>query len=384
MYQEFLNFLLHEDNELISINNFNWYYKDLFDWEDYFYSQNKRIVYFGKKKDNSKYQVIVKKIKINNNYEHILKEIYFLVCCKNNSNFTQIVDMFLSDNNNYIFIILKYEGVSLQNLLNCQDFEYWKIKGFIKHVIFQIISGLNILHKVKLIHNDIKPSNILITGDGQTKICDFGSLDIAGDTRLSTIYYCSPDSLLQKTTDQKDDMWSVGVIMLGLYKRNQTFFKSNNPYYDSLSRNEKKVQQLKDVLSKFEITVDNNRKIDIKNYNDFNRIIQIIQSNSYDQNNFKSELKSACLADIDDPDAIEFLYNLLEINPKKRFTAEQALKSNYFLNVLVNNENDIKKNEINYNEKDYNLLLNNVNDGFIFLNNIKLIKQKFLGQVLFE
>ena len=44
MYQQFLNYLDTEDKELVSINNFNWYYKNLFDWEDNYYSQNKRIV----------------------------------------------------------------------------------------------------------------------------------------------------------------------------------------------------------------------------------------------------------------------------------------------------------------------------------------------------
>ena len=383
MYQEFLNLLHTEDEELVSIDKFNWYYKDKFDWEDFYYSQNKRIVYFGKNIDDSNFKVIVKKIKINKNYEHILKEIYFLVCCKSNSNFAQIVDMFLSDNKNYIFIILKNEGVSLRNLLNYKDFKYWKIKGFIKHVIFQIISGLNILHKAKLIHNDIKPSNILITGDGEIKICDFGSLDKAGNTRLSTIYYCSPDALLQKKTDQADDMWSVGIIMLELYKRTQTFFYLNSSYFKSLPLNERKAQQLKDVLLQYEITV-NNQIMDINNYYHFNFVEQIIQWNVYDNYNFKSRLNAVCIADIDDPQAIELLNNLLEINPKKRFTAEQALKSNYFLSSSVNYQNDIKKNKINFNEEDYNQLLNNVKNKDTFLKNIKLIKQKFLGQVLFE
>jgi serine/threonine protein kinase len=368
-------FLMNFDPELVYIDNFQWYYKHLFNWEDFLFSKNKRIVYFGKNKDDPDFKVIVKKIKINNNYEHILKEIYFLVCCKKNSKFTQIVDMFLSDDNRYVFIILKFEGVSLKDLMNYKDFKYWEIKGFIKHVIFQIISGLNILHRTNLIHNDIKPSNILITGTGQTKICDLGSVDKASNTRLSTIYYSSPDALLKKTTDQKDDMWSIGVIMLELYKNFEKYFDFSSTNFNSLEQNQIEDQQLKAVLLKYKITI-NNQIIDIENNNNFNLIKEKIKNGDY---NFNSQLNLDSIQGIDDPHAIELLNKLLEINPTNRFSAQQALNSNYFVGNLVNNENDI-----DYNEKDYALYLNNVKYPYTFLNNIKLIKQKFLGQVLFE
>ena len=53
--------------------------------------------------------------------------------------------------------------------MDYKDLDYMKINGFIKYVIFQIINRLNILHKAKLIHNDIKPSNILVIFVGKNK-----------------------------------------------------------------------------------------------------------------------------------------------------------------------------------------------------------------------
>ena len=70
--------------------------------------------------------------------------------------------------------------------MDYKEFDCMKINGFFKYVIFQIINGLNILHKAKLIHNDIRPWDILFIG--KTKICDLGSLDKAGNTRFSTLY----------------------------------------------------------------------------------------------------------------------------------------------------------------------------------------------------
>ena len=371
---------LIDDFQLYDLSNFDWYYKEEFDWKDFIFSKNKRTVFFGNKKDNPDFKVILKKIKINHdnnkkNYEHILKEIYFLVCCKNNSNFAQIVDIFWSDDEKYIFLIFKYEGVSLKDLIDYKEFDYTKINGFIKYVIFQIIVGLNMLHKAKLIHNDIKPSNILITSVGKTKICDLGSLDKSGNTRFSTICYSSPDALLQKKTSEKDDMWSVGVIMLELYKKLERIFNYKNIYSPFKSD---KINQLDAILLQYKIFI-NNQEININNDNII-FIEEIIKNNECRNYNFDLNLN----LDGIEPDAIELIKHLLEIDPDKRFNAEQALNSNY----LSEYKNEIQKiqntNKIHYKENDYKLFLEKVNNKETFFKNIKSIKQKFLGQVLFE
>ena len=244
-----------------------------------------------------------------------------------------MVDIFWSDDENYIFLIFKYEGVSLKDLMDYEEFDYTKINGFIKYVIFQIIVGLNMLHKAKLIHNDIKPSNILITSVGKTKICDLGSLDKSGNTRFSTIYYSSPDALLQKKTSEKDDMWSVGVTMIELYKRFKGIFNFNSIYSPFKSN---KIRQLDLILSKYKIFI-NNQEYNINN-NNINFIEEIIKNNEFRKYNFALKLN----LDGIDPDAIELIKNLLEIDPDKRFNAEQALKSNY----LSQYEKEIQKIQI--------------------------------------
>ncbi len=374
------NMHLNIDIDLYKLDNFNWYYKDLFIWNNYSFSFRRRIVFFGTKKNDPDFKVVLKKIRVNNNYEHILKEIYFLVCCKNLKQFIQIIDIFLTDDKNFIFLIFKEEGTSLQNLIeyeNIEDFDYKKIDGFIKHIIFQIVYALRILHNAKLIHNDIKPSNILINSIGTTKICDFGSVDKPGNTRYSTIYYSSPDALLQKESSEKDDMWSVGVIMIELYKRISNFFDFNS-FSTELNKLSKKELQLKSILSNYTITI-NNKKYDIKEKNDFDFIKnEIIKNNNYD--NFEAKLN---LDGIPDSEAIELINNLLEINPEKRFSSQQALDSKY-LSEFKKEIKDIDKIEKIYRKEDYIILLEKVSNLDKFVKNVELIKQKFLGQVLFD
>ena len=85
------------------------------------------------------------------------------------------------------------------------------------------------------------------------------------------------------------------------------------------------------------------------------------------------------LDEINDQDAIYLIRNLLDINPEKRFTAEQALNSNY----LSNYKNNFEQKEITFNNIDYDNLMN-VKNKEDFLKNVELIKGKFFGDVLFE
>ena len=50
---------------------------------------------------------------------------------------------------------------------------YQDIKKQILSILYQILRGVDYLHKNQLIHRDIKPENILVDFDGNVKICDF-------------------------------------------------------------------------------------------------------------------------------------------------------------------------------------------------------------------
>ena len=367
------------EDDLEILDNFHWYYKDLFIWREKNYLQGHRIVYFGEKIDEPKFTVVLKKIKVDNKFEEILKEIYFLVCCQKSKYFIRLVDIFLSKDQNYIFLILKDEGANLLELIdysnnNQEGFDYTQINDMIKWVIFQIICGLYILHKNNLSHHDIKPGNILISSEGKVRIADFGSLDKSGVSGYGTIYYESPKFLLTNTSDEKDDLWSVGVIMVELYKKQYPYFNWQNL---TNNNNERKQMQLQSILSRYKINI-NNKELNLNDNNDLNYIKDIIRNNSFQINNFKEQLNN--IDEINDQEALDLVNNLLKINPEKRFTAEEALKSPY----LSKFRNDFEFKEISYIINDYENLLNNVQNKEIFVKNVETIKQKYLGEVLFE
>jgi serine/threonine protein kinase/tetratricopeptide (TPR) repeat protein len=84
----------------------------------------------------------------------------------------------------------------------------------------QICAGLAEAHNLSVIHRDLKPSNIMIDKQGNARIMDFGiarSLESKGITGAGVIIgtpeYMSPEQVEGKDTDQRSDIYSLGVIL---------------------------------------------------------------------------------------------------------------------------------------------------------------------------
>lgn len=95
-------------------------------------------------------------------------------------------------------------------------------------VYLQIFSGVDFLHCNSLIHRDIKPQNILVNKDQSVKIADYGlarnyGLHSTFTPVVVTLWYRSPELLLQCKYNTSIDIWSVGCIFAELYLRRALF-----------------------------------------------------------------------------------------------------------------------------------------------------------------
>ena len=83
-----------------------------------------------------------------------------------------------------------------------------------------IIKGLEYLHQCRIIHRDVKPSNILVRRDGQMKLCDFGVsgelINSVAGTFTGTATYMAPERIMGHSYTITSDVWSVGVTILEL------------------------------------------------------------------------------------------------------------------------------------------------------------------------
>ena len=86
----------------------------------------------------------------------------------------------------------------------------------------QVCSALAVAHGYGIIHRDIKPQNLILTGDGTVKVTDFG-IARAGNTNmtqtgsvLGTAYYLSPEQAQGRPLSPASDLYSLGIVLYEL------------------------------------------------------------------------------------------------------------------------------------------------------------------------
>ena len=124
------------------------------------------------------------------------------------------------DTQSTTYIITEYvAGKDLQMFLS----EVGCLKEQEARPIFQqVVSAVHFLHQRRIAHRDIKLENILIDGDGNVKLCDFGmAIQLAEGQKLEEIcgslHYIAPEMLSRKPYDGLAvDMWSLGVVLYAM------------------------------------------------------------------------------------------------------------------------------------------------------------------------
>ena len=131
-------------------------------------------------------------------------------------NIVKVYDVSLGDKLQYI--VMEYvEGITLKEYIEQQGVIPWKEAV---HFTTQILRALQHAHDKGIVHRDIKPQNILLLENGSIKVTDFGIARFSrGETRTMTeaaigsVHYISPEQARGETTDDKADIYSVGVVL---------------------------------------------------------------------------------------------------------------------------------------------------------------------------
>lgn len=88
------------------------------------------------------------------------------------------------------------------------------------NIFYQMVVGLQTLHKIKIVHRDIKCANVFLTKNGIVKLGDLNVSKIAKmgilKTQTGTPYYASPEVWQDKPYDKKSDIWSLGCVLYEL------------------------------------------------------------------------------------------------------------------------------------------------------------------------
>jgi len=118
---------------------------------------------------------------------------------------------------NFLYLVTEYiEGISLNQWMI--DNPKPKLEQ-VRDIIEQVAKGLQAFHRQEMIHQDIRPNNIMIDSNNTVKIIDFGSTFIAGvtdanteDVMRGTIRYSAPEYFLGQLGTQQSDIYSLAAI----------------------------------------------------------------------------------------------------------------------------------------------------------------------------
>lgn len=217
-------------------------------------------------------------------YDMLIKEKDILF----NSNHKNIVKLYeFFEDLTYIYLIFEYlENENLFNYIN-NNKEQIQLEQSI-NIIKQLCEGMNYLHSNGIVHRDIKPHNICLTGDMIVKIIDFNFSCVIGENEFvnepyGTLLFAPPEILLKYQYNKKVDIWSLGVTIYFLFFK-QFLFKDEkslanvvlNPMSvdvdvcsgekfknESMNNNEKYVTSLmEDLLTKC-LKIDSKRRYNI-------------------------------------------------------------------------------------------------------------------------
>jgi len=121
------------------------------------------------------------------------------------------------EGNLYYIVMELVKGKTLKEVIVEDGILGWK---WSVKVAIQIASALETAHRNNIIHRDIKPHNIIITEDGTAKVTDFGiakavsnSTITAFGSTIGSVHYFSPEHARGGLTDEKSDLYSLGVVL---------------------------------------------------------------------------------------------------------------------------------------------------------------------------
>ena len=187
------------------------------------------------KKYNESFLYVIKQIPLNELTEEQIKQVNTEAKLLSliNSNF--VVKYFESFIDNYeLFIVMEYcDNGDLYHFLQEQQIKSTPLKeDLVWQIFIKITLGLSTIHKMKILHRDLKTLNIFLNKDMGVKIGDLGiakqlNQGSFANTLIGTPYYISPEMCEDKPYNQKSDVWALGCILYELCTFRHPFDATN-------------------------------------------------------------------------------------------------------------------------------------------------------------
>ncbi|KAK7906522.1 Pkinase-domain-containing protein [Apiospora marii] len=288
-----------------------------------------------------------------------------------NPNVIRLVEIILEDK--CIFMVFEYAEHDLLQIIHhhTQNPRCPIPATMVKSIMFQLLNGCQYLHANWVLHRDLKPANIMVTSAGQIKIGDLGLARLwhkplhslyGGDKVVVTIWYRAPELLLgSRHYTPAIDMWAVGCIFAELLSL-RPIFKGEEAKMDSkktvpFQRNQ--MQKIVDIMG----MPTKERWPYLTSMHEYSNLgmLQTPMMHHHSSHHHSSSKSSASTSHLEEwyyrtigahpgsststststsnssgglaslgAEGYKLLAGLLEYDPEKRLTAQQALQHPFF------------------------------------------------------
>ncbi len=162
-----------------------------------------------------------------------------------------------NDNNLHYIVMELVEGITLKNFIERKGkLEVKEAVG----IAIQIAMGMEAAHANHIIHRDIKPQNIIISKEGKVKVTDFGiakatTSNTITSNAMGSVHYLSPEQARGGYSDEKSDIYSLGVTMYEMLS-GRVPFAGDNTVSVALLHIQGEAASLRDIDPNIPLSVD--------------------------------------------------------------------------------------------------------------------------------